>query len=242
MMQDSRRDSDRKSTVDRGLWTVDQSATQLIADAVREAERGTSGEIVPFVIEQSDDYEESIWLGALVGAGLALLTITVIDIAVDPWGLLRLYEFALIVAGASAIGGLIAALSPRVRVMLAGSAAVEERTRQAAQAAFIAEEVFSTRDRTGILIFLSMLEHRVIVLGDTGINSRVTQSEWDGVVRTIITGMHAGRPVDALVDAIRQCGEILCNAGCTIADDDIDELPNTLRMPSPESNPSGPLQ
>ena len=39
-----------------------------------------------------------------------------------------------------------------------------------AMAAFVEEEVFSTRDRTGILLFLSLFEHRVVVLGDSGIN------------------------------------------------------------------------
>src|SRR5688500_10958218 len=117
----------------------DPAARTRIAEAVANAERGTSGEIVPFVIEQSDDYEESLWLAALIGAGLALVTVTVVDMVRDPWGMLRLSEFALIVAGAAALCALVAALSPRVRVALAGGATVDERTRQAAQSAFIAE-------------------------------------------------------------------------------------------------------
>lgn len=217
----------------------DSAARERVADAVRRAERGTSGEIVPCVVEQSDDYEESLWLAALIAAGLALLVITVADIVLDPWGLIGLPGFALIVAAAAAIGALVAGLSPALRVVLAGRATVEQRTRQAAQAAFIAEEIFTTRDRTGILLFLSIRERRVIVLGDAGIDSRVAPGVWQEIVRTIVAGIRAGRPVDALVAAIERCGTILCDAGCTLAPDDANELPDTLRIATSTRPPRG---
>lgn len=215
------------SMIDR---LFDPAARERIGEAVRDAERGTSGEIVPCVVEQSDDYEESLWLAAIICAGIALLAITIVEIALDPWGLFGLAGFALIVAASAAVGALAAGLSPALRVLLAGRATVDQRTRQAAHAAFLADEVFATRERTGILIFLSIRERRVIVLGDSGINSRVDAGQWEGIVRAIIDGIHAGRPVDALVDAIGRCGRILCDAGCTLAPDDVNELPDALRV------------
>jgi putative membrane protein len=215
----------------------DPAARERIAEAVRVAERGTSGEIVPCVVEQSDDYEESLWLASLIGGGIALVAVAAVDIIVRPWGLFGLAPFALIVAGAAALAALAAALSPRLRVLLAGRRTVEERTRQAAMAAFIAEEIFTTRDRTGILLFLSIREHRVIVLGDVGINRLVETSAWDDVVRAVIAGIHAGRPVDALVDAIGRCGSILEKAGCVLAPGDVNELSDTLRVPRADAGP-----
>jgi putative membrane protein len=208
----------------------DPAAGERIAEAVQQAERGTSGEIVPCVVEQSDDYEESLWLAALIGAGIALVAVGVVDIVTNPWTRIGLSGFALVVAAAAALGALAAALAPTLRVLLAGRATVEQRTHQAAQAAFLAEQIFATRDRTGILIFLSIRERRVVVLGDAGIDSKVAPGAWEGIVRAIIDGIHAGRPVDALVDAIARCGTILCDAGCTLAPDDTNELPDALRF------------
>ena len=208
----------------------DPAAQQRIADAVRAAEGCTSGEIVPCVVEQSDDYEESLWIAALIGAAIALVAVAIIDVVVRPWELLSLAGFSLVIAGSAALGALIAAFWTRLRVLLAGRGTVDLRTNQAALAAFVAEEIFTTRDRTGILIFLSIRERRVIVLGDAGINRLVEQSAWDGVVGAIIDGIHAGRPVDALVDAIGRCGEILQQAGCVLEPGDANELPDAMRI------------
>jgi putative membrane protein len=95
--------------------------------------------------------------------------------------------------------------------------------------AFVAEEVFNTKDRTGILIFLSLLEHQVLVIGDSGINAKVQQAEWDSVVHTIVEGMKAHKPADGLIAAIRQCGELLHREGVAIKPDDKNELSDKLR-------------
>jgi putative membrane protein len=215
----------------------DPDARERVANAVMEAERGTSGEIVPCVVEQSDEYEESLWLASLVGAGIAIVAIAIIDIVVGPWGSISLAGFALIVASAAAAAGLIAAFSMPIRVLFAGRATVDRRTQQAAIAAFVSEQVFATRERTGILIFLSLRERRVIVLGDAGINDRVDQSAWDGTVRAIVDGIRRGHPVDALVEAIARCGRILSEAGCVLAPDDTNELPDTLRVAASSKRP-----
>ena len=44
-----------------------------IKHAVEDAEKKTSGEIVPYVVQQSDDYERAVWRGASAAGGLAVL-------------------------------------------------------------------------------------------------------------------------------------------------------------------------
>jgi putative membrane protein len=90
--------------------------------------------------------------------------------------------------------------------------------------------VFATRDRTGILIFLSLLEHKVRVLGDSGINAKVQQSDWDGVTQLIVSGIRERRATDGLVAAIRECGRLLDAHGFRRRSDDKDELSDNLRM------------
>jgi putative membrane protein len=96
--------------------------------------------------------------------------------------------------------------------------------------AFISEEVFKTRDRTGILIFLSLEEHKVLVVGDRGIDAKVDRSEWEDVVARIVRGINIGHPADGLVDAIAQCGVLLEKHGFQRRQDDTNELPNRLRV------------
>jgi putative membrane protein len=105
---------------------------------------------------------------------------------------------------------------------------MELRVRQRALAAFMEEEVFNTNERTGILLFVSLFEHRVVVLGDAGINATVEPREWEEVVSVIAAGIRAGRPGAALAEGIRLCGALLA-ARVERRPRDTDELANRLR-------------
>ena len=197
--------------------------------AVAEAEKRTSGEIVPYVVPASDAYPNALWKGATLGALAGPLLALALHRLGDLWGThLDLWITAPAAAGA-AIGFLLAAFVPPVKRWLAGDEMLELRTRQRAEMAFLEEEVFRTRDRTGILLFLSLFEHRVVVIGDSGINQKVEPGQWDGIVQTVVHGIRDGRPGEALSNAIRQCGELLEKHGVAIRPDDRNELPDDLR-------------
>jgi putative membrane protein len=202
---------------------------EAIRAAVAEAEKKTSGEIVPYFVEESDGYPSAIWKGIALGAFAGALLAEAIYFLGDFWGGLIPLWIALPAAAGGAVGFLLAAYVPAVKRWMAGDGLLDLRTRQRAEMAFLEEEVFHTRDRTGILLFLSLFEHRVIVIGDSGINQKVEQGQWDGIVQTVVAGIRAGRPGEALVAGIRQCGELLERYGVAIQPDDFDELSNELR-------------
>jgi putative membrane protein len=201
-----------------------------IAQAVRDAELKTSGEIVPYFIERSDRYEEAVWRGAGLAALLVLMVFASLHFFTDLWIPIDTVELALLTVAAAGAGTVIVALLPPVKRFFAGQDLIDHRVALRAADAFIAEEVFKTRDRTGILIFLSLEEHKVLVVGDRGINEKVDRSEWEDVVARIVRGINAGRPADGLVDAIGRCGELLKQHGFAHRPDDVDELPNRLRI------------
>lgn len=201
---------------------------EAVRAAVAEAEQRTSGEIVPYFVEESDAYPSALWKGTALGAFAGALLAEALFFLVDAWGLIPLWIAAPAFAGGAA-GFLLAAYVPAVKRWMAGDNLLDLRTRQRAEMAFLEEEVFRTRERTGILLFLSLFEHRVVVLGDSGINAKVEPGQWDGIVQTIVAGLRAGRPGEALVAGIRQCGELLERHGVAIQPDDRDELPNELR-------------
>ncbi|RPH37202.1 hypothetical protein EHM92_03310 [bacterium] len=118
---------------------------------------------------------------------------------------------------------------PPLKRWFAGNLLMERRVAQRAAEAFVSEEVFKTRERTGIMIFLSILEHKVLVLGDSGINAKVKSEEWDDVVKRIVTGIRSGKPAEGLIDGIAQCGVLLQKHGVAIRQDDSDELSDSLR-------------
>ena len=203
-----------------------------IKSAVAEAETRTAGEIVPYVVARSGVYDGAVWRGASAGAlllgGVALLVAWVYD----GWGLGWLYSawaMALVMTAGGVLGALLARL-PAVTRLLAADEELALNVHRRAAEAFLAEEVFDTRDRTGILILVSLLEHRIEVVGDVGINAKVEKEEWVEVVDRVRAGILAGDLAGGLVDAIGLCGELLHRRGIVVLPDDTDELPDDLRI------------
>jgi putative membrane protein len=94
-------------------------------------------------------------------------------------------------------------------------------------AAFTAQGLHYTRAHTGILILASLLEHRVEVLADKGINEKVPAGTWNEVVQILTIGLKSGNACDAYCKAIERCGEILAQH-FPRPPDDKDELANKL--------------
>ena len=205
---------------------------ERIKQAVAEAERRTAGEIVPFVVARSGTYESALWKGACAGAVLAAGLALLVAWGYDGWGLGWLYSawaMALVMTLGGAAGAL-AARHPLLTRLLASDAELSEQVHRRAAEAFLDEEVFDTRDRTGILILVSLLEHRIEVVGDVGIDAKVEQAEWADVVGRVRQGIVRGDLAGGLVDAIGLCGELLHRRGIVVLPDDTDELPDDLRI------------
>lgn len=200
-----------------------------IESAVKDAESRTSGEIVPYVVEQSDVYEEAEWRAAALLGAISLTAFAAVHRFTSQWLPLDFAETALVTIIAAGAGAMLVRFVPPIKRLFAGKH-MDRRVHQRAAEAFISEEVFDTRDRTGILIFISLLEHRVVVIGDAGINLKVQPSEWSDVVTTVVDGIRKGKAVDGLVEAIRKCGVLLQKEGIKIRPDDSDELPDNLRI------------
>ncbi len=201
---------------------------EAVRGAVAAAEGETSGEIVPFVVDASDAYEGALWKGTALGALGAALVAAVAHAVAGLWGGGVLW-IGLPAAGGGALGFLLAAFVSAVKRGLVPRDVSERRVRRRAAVAFLEEEVFSTEDRTGILLFLSLFEQRVVVLGDAGINAKVGEEEWLAITDAIAAGIRSGRPGEALVEGIGACGRLLARRGVEIQPDDRNELRDDLR-------------
>ena len=201
-----------------------------IAAAVAAAELRTGGEIVPYLVEACDDYDEACWKAAAFGAVAAALLAAIVWWLGGYWRGGAPFWIGLPAAGGAALAWLAARLVAPLRRALVPEATLDLRARRRAMAAFVEEEVFDTRERSGILILVALFEHRVVVLGDAGINRAVGEEAWQGIVELIVAGVKEGRLAAALVAAIGECGELLERHGVELRPDDEDELANEPRL------------
>ena len=96
-------------------------------------------------------------------------------------------------------------------------------------AAFIFEELdmHRTRDRNGVLIYLSVADRKVAVIGDSGINERVPPNFWHDVIGVLQLHLAAGRRVEGISEAVHMVGEKL-RTFFPLRSDDRDELSNEI--------------
>jgi len=203
---------------------------EAISKAVKEAEKKTSGEIVPYFVPESDEYEEATWRAAMLFGAIPLTMFGAMRLFSDAWSPVGILSVVIIFFASSIVGAFLVRFVPLFKRFFTGRELLRHRVSLRASQAFVSEEVFKTRDRTGILIFLSFFERTVLVLGDSGINAKVQQHEWDRIVEIIVRGMKSGKPANGLTDAIRMCGELLQRRGVRRKKSDVDELPDTLRI------------
>lgn len=178
-------------------------AQEAVRAAVRAAERRTIGEIVPVVVERSDGHGGACWLAALTTLllGSALLE------AVLPWSqpaLLLLCQL-----GLGALGFALALLLPDVRRTFVSGARATEMAEEQALQEFYRLGLHETEGHTGVLLFVSLLERRVVVLADRGIHSAAGPLQWEGARDAVLEGIRAGSLERGLAVAIGRVGDVL---------------------------------
>lgn len=185
--------------------------------AVQEAEQKTNGEIALAATSESSDYSFyelflSVALGAIVFTLLLPLSGTIQAMLnqlfwhPSEWYLAAFYGIASF--GSIALFFLFANI-PAIDRKIIPRAVRAKAVYNRALRHFVESGVYATKDRTGILILLSYMEHEVRIIADAGVNQKVSQSEWDVIAHSIATGIKEGKTADALVDAVKKCGDIL---------------------------------
>lgn len=205
---------------------------QRIATAIEDAEARTAAEIIPFVVVQSDIYPAARWRGGVLGALLALSAAVLLRTIPVPSLAPSLTDLGILVATlVSGLAGALAAgtLPPLLRALTPADEQDRAVYRRAV-AAFFEHELFNTSERTGILLFISLNEHRIEVLADRGIDARVDDAAWADVSDHIRQGIEADRLLQGLLSGIECCGRVLEAHGLAPRPDDKDELANRLHQ------------
>lgn len=206
------------------------SDLERIKLAVREAEAKISGEIVPVLVSRSGYYLIANYKACLIAVTGTFLLLVFFDRFIPSLAIQDMLIVFLIVALMGVAGAMAPNFSQPLKRMLIARGQLDHATRQRAESAFLEQEVFSTRHRTGIMIFVSFFENEVIVMGDRGISKVVDQKAWDKIVRDLTEKIMHDKVVEGLEAAIKKCGEILLEKGFKRTADDVNELRDDLRI------------
>jgi putative membrane protein len=183
------------------VMSVSTEDRERISTAIRAAEARTSGEIVCVLAQTSSD---TTALPILVAAILALAL---------PWllvGFTSLPVNRILLLQVIAFFGLAAMLClPRIRVALMPRAMRRAVAHRVALEQFMIRGIAHKKERTGILIFVSLAERYARIVADDGIAAQVPQSEWQKAVDALTAHIVSGRIADGFIAAIDVCGNVL---------------------------------
>jgi len=208
-------------STDRNHHYLSSDQLAAVQAAVRTAEAQTSGEIVPMLVAKSDDYREAAsQAAALISVTIALaLSIAIQDTSI--WFFLPM-AFILYFPVSAVVRRL-----PLLKLAFTPAVVINEAVRLRAIRAFYERGLHRTREENGILIFISLLERKVWILGDRGINAVIPSERWNALASGLSRGIRDGRMLESLVTTITEAGIIL-RERFPHRTDDTNELPDLL--------------
>jgi putative membrane protein len=190
-----------------------------IAEAVRDAEAKTAGEIVVVVARQAATYRSAAPIWAMI---FALATPPIL-LSLTDWSAARIFTSQILVA--VALNTLLSI--SRVRIHLVPRFIREARAHDAARREFLNRGLSRTSGRTGVLIYVAAAEHFAEVIADTGIADKAGSAAWEDIIAELIGAIRDNRAGDGLVAAVARTGAILAEHAPP-AVSDRDELPNKV--------------
>lgn len=194
---------------------LNPAEAERIRAAIAEAEKATAGEIRVLLVRSSS--RAAAWIGA--GLAAVIGTASYVWFAQRAWGDPDWTHLAL--AGAIGLGvGILGALvAPRW--------AAERSVRRRAEQEFARLDVANTVGRTGVLLMLSLAEHRAVLLADRAIHEKVPAGTWDAIVARLVSAIRERRAADGLAQAVAEAGTLLA-AHFPRRPDDVNELPDQV--------------
>jgi putative membrane protein len=216
---------------------LSESEQQQVADAVAAAEANTAGEIVTIVADRSDGYSDVALAWAVIVAFLALAVYSAfsgfylakIDWALGnwqhEWTVREALTAALIGTIAKFIGMMLLQLIPALKFWLVPPPIKSHRVHHRAVDFFRVGAERRTTGRTGILIYLSMREHRAEIVADAAINSKVAPEVWGKAMEAMLHHIKRGEVGAGMASAVGEVGKVLAEHFPRAADDR-NELPD----------------
>ncbi len=210
-----------------------------VGAAVTAAELNTDGEIVTIVARQSDAYHDVALHWAVLAMLLVLALLASIPgaaewlhaLVADPWGdapsSRALFTLALVALTVTFLLVRFALAWQPLRMALTPRATRARRVRRRALILFRTAAEARTRNATGVLLYLSLAEHRAEIVADATIHTRVAPEVWGEAMAALIVAVKDGRTGDGMAAAVERIGVVLAEH-FPRSEDDTNELPDRL--------------
>jgi putative membrane protein len=201
---------------------IDDNERKRIEQAVAAAERRTAAEFVTVIAASSGNY---LYLPTLAAAAATLLLSGLALFVPWPFRLTVGEFYAGQVVGFAALYLLFRWRPVRHRLVPKG--AQRARAKLRAHQLFLDLGLAATRDRTGVLFFVSVAEHYVEILTDRGVRAVVDDPVWAKTVAEFTAAVRRRRIGEGFLAAIESCTSVLAER-LPVRPGDRDELPNRL--------------
>jgi putative membrane protein len=178
-----------------------QADDKAVSAAIHDAETRTCGQIVCVLAHSSSDYG---YVSILWASALALFAPWPL-IYFTPWSVQRIFLLQLAVF---IVAALVLSWTP-LRLVLVPGAVRRARAHRAALEQFVVRRIASTKNRCGILIFVSLAERYARIIADDGVAEKVHSAEWQAAIDALTSHMRDGRIAAGFVAAIERCGAVL---------------------------------
>lgn len=201
---------------------LDPRQHRIVSDAVAQAEGSTSGEIVTVLAETSDGYVDVALLWAIA---VAFTAMSVFAVFTDYYlGLLErllfagwghewtrgeVHSIALGFGLLKFVGMLLVQLWRPLRMALIPGPIKRARVRNRAVDLFKVGTESRTHGRTGVLIYLSMAEHRAEIVADEAIASQVPAEVWGAAMADMLIEIRRGCIAEGIAAGVRDVGAVL---------------------------------
>ncbi len=221
------------------MTRINEDDHARVSAAIAAAEGASAGEILAVVTDYSDRYHDValhwsllVLIAVLAWAAAWPASLEYAwDRLVGGWhtepSLRQLLTFLMILAVAKFTAVLLILKYMPLRLWLTPGNTKTRRVRRRALTVFKAAAERRTAGRTGILIYLSMGEHRAEIIGDEAITSVTTPETWGEAMADLLVHVKQGRIADGMVAAIQDIGAVL-SEHFPRSGEDKNEIPDKL--------------
>ncbi len=187
---------------------LSESEISKITSHVAEAERLTEGEIVPIIVKRSSAVGHVKWI---LASTLTLVFVVAEAVYVqNKWDSMTMMAPPVAFILFYLLSIFLGKLQWFQRVFTPNDDEIAQ-VHARAELEFYRTQIKKTTKRTGILIFVSVMERRVVILADEGIAAHYPIETWDEIVRLMTDEFKKGRVYEGFEKAIKRCGDILKN-------------------------------
>lgn len=205
------------------MVAFDPSFKDRVREAVARVEKDSDAEVVVVVAPRSGSYADvDLAAGLLLGL-LSLAVVLYSPVVFRPETLLL--DIVLFVL----LGRFLCSRTPALRRLLTSHRRCKAQVEASAKTAFMDFAVHATRGRTGVLLYLSLLERIGCVLTDRGVDGKVPRA----VFSELRLGLERGGSLAALEESLQRGLDLLAErlpAHLPATEDNPDEIPDEPRM------------